>query len=188
MNDWIELWEKPASGKYMIAGWHQWEDAGDVSSGLPRYLIDETHARKIGEIKPDGFYLFQIPGTHHLVRPVVKLNAGHREEFRGRRNEFFYSGDEEKGFLIFLGEEPHQNEEQYADAFFDAVEELGVKRVAAVAGLHGPVPYDKDRDVSCVYSLPEMKGELTKYTVRFSKYEGRVTIGSILRIEQKRGE
>lgn len=187
MNDLIELWEKPAPGKYMIAGWHQWADAGDISSGLPQYLIDKTQARKIGEIKPDGFYLFQIPGTHHLLRPVVKLNEGHREELRERRNEFFDSGDDEKGFLIFLGEEPHRNEEQYAEAFLDAVEELGVKRVAVVAGVHGPMPYDKNREISCVYSLPGMKDELAKYAVKFSNYEGGATIGVYLadRAEQR---
>lgn len=187
MNDLIELWEKPAPGKYMIAGWHQWADAGDISSGLPQYLIDKTQARKIGEMKPDGFYLFQIPGTHHLLRPVVKLNEGHREELRERRNEFFDSGDDEKGFLIFLGEEPHRNEEQYAEAFLDAVEELGVKRVAVVAGVHGPMPYDKNREISCVYSLPGMKDELAKYAVKFSNYEGGATIGVYLadRAEQR---
>ena len=63
----------------MIAGWHQWADAGSISSGLPLYLIEQTQARKIGRIKPDGFYLFQIPGAHHLLRPVVKLNEGYRE-------------------------------------------------------------------------------------------------------------
>ena len=180
MNDLVELWEKPAAGKYMIAGWHQWADAGDISSALPQYLIDQTHARKIGQIKPDGFYLFQIPGTHHLLRLVVKLDEGHREELWERRNEFFYSDDGRQGFLIFLGEEPHQNEEQYAEAFFDVVEELGVNRVAAVAGVYGAVPYGKDREVSCVYSLPRMKDELDKYTVRFSNYEGGATISMYL--------
>jgi len=146
----------------MIAGWRQWADGGNVSSGLPQYLVEQTHARKIGEIGPDGFYLFQIPGTHHLFRPKVTLDEGYREELEPRRNEIFYSGDDREGYLIFLGEEPHCNEEQYAEAFFDAVEELSVKRVTAVAGVCGPVPYDKDRNVSCVYSLPEMKDELTK--------------------------
>jgi proteasome assembly chaperone (PAC2) family protein len=180
MNDLLELWQKPAPGKYMIAGWHQWADGGSVSSGLPRYLVEQTHATKIGEMKPDGFYLFQVPGTHHLLRPVVKLDEGYREELEQRRNEFFYSGDDREGFLIFVGEEPHRNEEQYAEAFFDAAEELGVRRVSAVAGVSGPVPYDKDRNVSCVYSLPEMKDELVKYAVRFSDYEGGATISMYL--------
>ncbi len=180
MNGILELRERPGPAEYMIAGWHQWADAGSVSSGLPRYLIQQTQARKIGEIKPGGFYLFQVPGTHDLLRPVVKLNEGYREAFQQRRNEFFYAGDDERGFVLFLGEEPHLNEARYAKAFLDAVEQLGIKRVAAVAGVYGPVPYDKDRDVSCVYSLPEMKRELSQYAIRFSDYEGGATISTYL--------
>jgi hypothetical protein len=112
----------------MIAGWHQWADAGEVSSGLPAYLIEHTGARKIGEIKSDAFYLFQIPGLHHLLRPVVKLDQGHREALEQKANEFFYSGDEDHGFVIFIGEEPHRSEELYAEAFFDAAEALGEDR------------------------------------------------------------
>lgn len=180
MNDLIKLWERPAPGRCMIAGWHQWADAGEVSSGLPQYLIDQTSARKIGEIEPDGFYMFQIPGTHHLFRPVVKLEEGFPEGLERKRNEFFYAGDDQEGFFIFLGEEPHQNEERYAAAFFDAVEVLGVRRIAAVAGVYGAVPYDKDRNISCVYSLPEMKDELARYALEFSDYEGGVTISIYL--------
>ena len=180
MNDLVELWERPAAARYMIVGWHQWADAGEVSSGLPQYLIEHTGARKIGEIKPGQFYLFQIPGTHHLLRPVVKLEDGHRVHLEERKNEFYLADDEENAFLIFLGEEPHQNEEAYAEAFLDAIEALGVRRVVAVAGVHGPVPYDKRREVSCVYSLPGMKEELTRYALKLSNYEGGSTIGTYL--------
>lgn len=180
MNDLVELWERPASAKHMIVGWEQWADAGEVSSGLPEYLIAHTGAREIGEIKPDRFYLFQIPGTHHLLRPVVRLEDGYRQHLEQRKNEFFFAGDEQNGFLIFLGEEPHQNEEAYSEAFLDAVEALGVKRVVAVAGVHGPVPYDKRREVSCVYSLPGMKEEMMRYALKLSNYEGGSTIGTYL--------
>lgn len=180
MKDLVKLWEKPAPAEYMIAGWHQWADAGSISSGLPQYLIEQTHARKIGEIEPKGFYLFQMPGGHHLMRPTVKLDEGHIEELQERQNELFYAGDDENGFAIFLGEEPHQNEELYAQAFLDMVEDLTIKRVAVVAGVYGPVPYEKDRDISCVYSLPKMKEELARYAVRFSNYEGGATISMYL--------
>jgi predicted ATP-grasp superfamily ATP-dependent carboligase len=181
MSDLFELWEKPAAEeKHMIAGWRQWADAGAISSELPRYLIDQTGARKIGEIKPAGFYLFQVPGTRHLLRPRVKLHQGHCQELKSRENEFFYSGDDKKGLLIFLGEEPHQNTEQYAEAFLDAVEELGAKRIAVVAGVYGAMPYDKEREISCVYSLPQMKDELGTYAVKFSNYTGGSTIGTYL--------
>jgi predicted ATP-grasp superfamily ATP-dependent carboligase len=164
----------------MIAGWEQWADAGNVSSGLPAFLIQQTSARAIGEIRPGGFYLFQIPGAHHLLRPVVKLQDGYRESLAQRRNEFYYSGGKDRGFVVFLGEEPHQSEERYAEAFFDAVEALGIKRVAALGGVHAAVPYNKERDISCVYSLPKMKDELSQYAVRFSEYEGGATITTYL--------
>jgi proteasome assembly chaperone (PAC2) family protein len=177
-----------AEEKYMIAGWHQWADAGNVSSGLPRHVVSLTYARKIGEIRPHGFYMFQVPGMHHFLRPTIKLEEGYRQELTTRKNEFFYSGNEQKGLVIFSGEEPHLNMEGYADAFFDAVQALGVKRVAAVGGIYGPVPYDKDRDISCSFSLRKMKDELARYAVRFSDYEGGVSIGSYLADQaEKRG-
>jgi proteasome assembly chaperone (PAC2) family protein len=181
MDELVELWEKPAAdGIYMIAGWHQWADAGNTSSGLPEYLIQQTGARKIGEIKADGFYLFQVPGTHHFLRPEIRLKDGYRQELAKRQNEFFYTGDEKKGMVIFLGEEPHLNEVRYADAFLDVAEALQVRRVVALGGVYGAMPYDKDREVSCIYSLQSMKDELAGYAVRFSDYEGGSTIGALL--------
>jgi proteasome assembly chaperone (PAC2) family protein len=181
MHELVELWERPAAEeKYMIAGWHQWADAGSISSGLPQYLIEHTGARKVGEIKPGGFYLFQLPATHHLLRPVIKLQDGYRVEFETKENDFFYAGDESKGLVIFLGEEPHMDVEGYAEAFLDAAEALGVKRVVALGGVYGAMPYDQDREVSCVYSLPHMKNELAQYAVKFSDYEGGSTIGTYL--------
>lgn len=191
MDELVELTERPElDEKFMLVGWNQWADAGSISSGLPQYLVELTGARKIGQIKPDGFYLFQVPGTHHFLRPVIKLAEGHRQSLTSHDNRFFCSGSgatkgraakraaAAKRFLIFLGEEPHLNVERYADAFLDAAQALGIKRIVAVGGVYGPMPYDKDREVSCIYSLPGMKEELAKYAVRFSSYEGGVTIGT----------
>lgn len=180
MSDLYQLWERPEGAEFLLAGWAQWADAGDVSSGLPKYLIAQTGARKIGEIDAQGCYLFQIPGAHHLLRPVVKLREGYRESLEQRKNELFYAGEDGGRLLIFLGDEPHQNEERYAQAFFDAAAELGVRRIAALGGVHAPVPYDKDRDISCVYSLPRLKDELADYAVKFSDYEGGATISTYL--------
>ena len=72
MRDSLQLKEIPkADTIHMIAGWRQWADGGSISSGLPRYLVEEMGARKIGEIAAGGYYLFQIPGMHHLLRPVI---------------------------------------------------------------------------------------------------------------------
>ncbi len=181
MDDLLELTENPRPEEsYLIAGWRQWADAGAVSSALPQYLIDQTGARKIGQIRSDPFYLFQIPGTQHFFRPEIKLEDGYRAELRPKKNEVYFAGDERKGLYIFLGEEPHLNAERYTDAFFNLAKELKVKRVVAIGGVYAPVPYDKERQVSCTYSLPRMKKELEEYAVQFSNYEGGVSIGSYL--------
>jgi proteasome assembly chaperone (PAC2) family protein len=177
----VSLWEKPKAKEiYMIAGWHQWADAGAISSGLPLYLIHKTDARKIGEIKDDGFYLFQLPGAHHFLRPEIQLEEGYRKSLKKPQNEIYYTGNDEKGLIIFLGEEPHIRADRYAEALLNAAQELGVKRVAGLGGVYGAIPYDQDREVSCVYSMPYMKQELNRYAVRFSDYEGGTTIGTYI--------
>ena len=181
MNDLLEFDDIPkADNTIMIVGWRQWADAGSISSGLPQYLIDATGANKIGGIRPDGFYLFQIPGTHHLVRPRIRLEDGYRQEIEEPRNEFYYTRIGEQGVIIFLGDEPHMNVRRYARAFFDAIKELRVNNVAGVAGVYGPTPYDKDRQISCIYSLPRMRAGLDDYALNFSNYEGGSSIGSYL--------
>jgi proteasome assembly chaperone (PAC2) family protein len=169
-----------AENMIMIFGWRQWADAGSISSGLPEYIIKITGAQKFGEIRPDGFYLFQIPGTHHLVRPGIKLEDGYRQKIETLRNEFFYTRLDDQGLVIFLGDEPHMNVDRYAHVFFTAVKKLRISKLAGVAGVYGPTPYDKDRQVSCIYSLPGMKEELEKYALNFSNYEGGASIGSYL--------
>ena len=181
MDDWVSLHERPeAEELYIIAGWQQWADAGSVSSGLPRYLISHLHARKIGEMSPDGFYLFQIPGTHHLLRPEVHFDEGYSKQIKPRQNEFYYAALGRKGLILFAGEEPHLDIDRYADGLFAVAQKLKVRRIALVGGVYGAMPYDKDREVSCTYSLPSMKAEMAEYAVRFSNYQGGATIGSYL--------
>ena len=181
MDELFNFQEIPKARKMaLIAGWRQWADAGSISSALPQYLIDQTGARKIGELKPYSFYIFQVPGTHHMFRPIIQLEEGYRQTLEKKRNEFYYVGNEEGGLIIFLGDEPQINVEQYAEAFCDACLTLGVQRVAALGGVYGAMPYDRDRRVSCVYSQPDMKASLEEMAVQFSNYEGGATIGTFL--------
>lgn len=181
MNEMMRLYERPQNPiNYMIAGWEQWADAGENSSGLPAYLIEHLGARRIAELRCDECYLFQMPGTHHLMRPQVKLKNGHVVSMAEHRNELWYTHVGDKGLLIFLGEEPHLHEKAYADAFFDLAEAANARRVVSVGGVYGAMPFEKEREVSCVYSLPRLRQELSRYAVRFSNYEGGTTIGSYL--------
>ena len=138
MSEAIDLWETPQADEiYMVVGWRQWADAGSVSSALPSYLIRETEARHIGNLKPDGFYLFQIPGTHHLIRPVVKFEEGFPRALETQRNEFYFAGDSKRGLLFFLGDEPHLDAERYVGSVLDVAQQFKVKRIIGLGGVYG---------------------------------------------------
>ena len=189
MSKALDLWEIPTATEiYMIAGWRQWADAGSISSGLPEYLIEELDARPIGEIATGDFYLFQMPNTGSLLRPVIKLNEGYRESLQRPSNEIYYASHGDKGLVIFLGDEPHMNVDSYADAFFEIAQRVGVKRIIALGGVFSSMPYDRDREVSSIYSLQRMKAELDEYAVNFSNYEGGATIGAYLLDQAERNE
>ncbi len=177
----LELFERPEAEEiYMIAGWRQWADGGGTSSGLPEYLINTLEARKIGHIKPNGMYLFQTPVSQFLFRHRIKFEDGYRVEMSGPRNDVYYWSNGKKGLVIFIGDEPHMNIEQYSEAFFEIATELKIKRVAATGGVYAVVPYDKERNITCNYSLPGMKADMRDYAVSLSDYEGPVSIGSFL--------
>lgn len=179
MTETIKLWERPEADELiMLIGWRQWADAGSVSSGLPQYLIQQTSARQIGEIRPDGFYMFQIPGTHDLVRPVIRFNEGYPDSLQRQQNEFYYVEMGHKGVIIFLGDEPHLDAERYVNALISAARQLNVSRMISFGGVYGELPYDKERLISAIYSLPKLKSDLKELSVNFSNYQGGASIGS----------
>jgi len=170
--------EKPT---FMIAGFNQWANAGNVSSGIPEYLIEKLNARKIGHIRKDDFYIFQLPDSHYMFRPQVKYVEGYEEEYEEEPiNDFYYGEIGEKGLIIFIGTEPNQHEDVYVNIFLDGAKELGVKRIIVPAGVGVEVPFDKERHISCTYSLKQMREELGKYTVMFSNYDRNATIGMVI--------
>lgn len=181
MPEAVEIWEQPEADEiYMIAGWRQWADAGSISSGLPQYLIDQTGAHQIGIIHSDGFYLFQFPGTHDLVRPVVKFKEGFPESLETPRNEIYYAGDDKRGVIFFLGDEPHLDAARYVKEFLRIAQILGAKRIIGFGGVYGEMPYDKERFVSCIYSQQNMKSEIEQLAVNLSDYQGGASIGSYI--------
>ena len=179
----FEFWDAPAAEEvYALAGWDQWANAGSVSSDLPSYLIKDLEAKHIGRINCDGYYLFQLPATHDLMRPAIAFEDGYQASVQRYFNDVYYVGDERKGLVIFSGSEPHIDVDRYADAFFQALRGLGVRRTIGLGGVFGSMPYRRDRHVSCVYSLPAMRQELMEYAVNFSNYSGGASLGSYLSV------
>lgn len=191
MSDAVELWETPESQEiYMIAGWRQWADAGSISSGLPQYIIEKMSAQRIGTIHPDGFYLFQIPGTHDLIRPVVNFSEGFPASLDVPHTDLFYTGNERQGLLILIGDEPHLDIERYIASVLQIARSFHVKRIIGLGGVYGELPFDKERPVSATISLRRLKREVERLAVELSNYRGGASIGSYLcrRAGEKRME
>ena len=167
--------EKPAA-QYLIAGWRrQWSNGGRISSGLPRYIMEKSGARKVGELGPQistMCYPFQVAGTHDAFRPLAAFKDGLPAASMHRENFFYDAGN---GLIVFLGEEPWYRLDLYGQGFFQALKELGIKQTVAVEGVNGPAPPDLERRITCAYSKPDMKADLDKYGLQFTSYgsEGR---------------
>ena len=173
----LNLNSKPVA-KQLIAGWRrQWSDGGEISGGLPRYLISKLGATQIGEMGPEVSklcYPFQVPGTHDTYRPRVAYQDGLPVQPMTRRNRFYDAGN---GLVIFLGQEPWFRIDVYAEAFFKAVQELGSPKIVAVEGYNGAAPPNMERSVSCIYSRADMKENLDKFGLRYSNYGSRSRSG-----------
>ena len=176
MADELVVFQEKPSAQYLIAGWRrQWSDGGGISGGLPRYLIEKLEAKKIGELGSTVStmcYPFQVAGTHDTFRPLAAFEDGLPSQPMHRENYFYDAGN---GLIIFRGQEPWFRLDIFADAFFQAIRDLGIKQTAAVEGVNGPVPPELERRITCVYSRPEMRKTLDRYGVQFSSYgsEGR---------------
>jgi len=164
----------------LLLGWRQWADAGAMSSGLPKYLAQENNAKKIGTMKPDGFYLFQMPGLYDLARPVIEFENGFPVKLDTPRNDLYYAEVGEHGVLFFIGDEPNMDVERYVSAILDLVRDLNVKQVISFGGVFAEVPYNKARFVSSTYSLRRLHEPLKELNVNFSDYHGGASINSVL--------
>ena len=166
----IALDEVPET-RVVIAGWRrQWSDGGNISSGMPRWLIDKLSARSIGQMTDEisrMCFPFQVAGTHDLYRPRAAFNDGLPSRPMQWDNRFWDAGN---GLVIFLGIEPWYRIDLYGQAFFEAVAALGNPKIAAVEGYNGPAPPEQERRISCVYSKASMADELRQHGMLFSSY------------------
>ena len=137
-SDLLTLDSKPHAS-YMIAGWKpQWSDGGEISSGLPEYLISKFNAKRIGGFTREitmTCYPFQVPGTHDAFRPGAAFDQGLPSRAITRDNSVYDAGN---GLIIFQGEEPWFRLDMYSEAFFGIAKELELEKVVVVEGYNGP--------------------------------------------------
>lgn len=171
------LLPSPQPPTYMIAGFHQEANQGNVSTGIPTYLIEKTKARKVGRI--NGSFGFS---------PFVRYQDGLIVEHI-LANDFYYTEHNGKGIVIFLGSLPVPNERldnpyedlhTYADALLDGAQELNVRRIVSSTGRFTEVPYGRGRIITTTYNLPQLKEELSNLGLTFPPNFVRSSDGNII--------
>ena len=161
----------------LLLGLSGWMDGGEVSTGTVNCLITKLGAKRFAEIEPQGFYIYNFPGSMEitaLFRPHTKIRNGLVESYETPVNAFFCS--EENDLILFVGKEPSLNWGQFAECIFSICEEFGVGMIYFIGSVAGLVPHTREPRLFCSVSDAQMKETFRHYGVKFTNYEGPASI------------
>jgi proteasome assembly chaperone (PAC2) family protein len=157
----------------MLLAFIGWMDGGEVSTGTVKHLLSNVDARKIAEIDPEGYYIYNFPGSMELsalFRPAVKYDGGMVTSLEEPENVFYC--DPAHKLVLFAGKEPNLNWRDFGERIFDLARQVGVTRILFVGSFGGNVPHTREPRLFCSVSHTKLKPEFAKYGVKFSDYEG----------------
>ncbi|MFQ6035558.1 MAG: proteasome assembly chaperone family protein [Sedimentisphaerales bacterium] len=173
-SDKLKIYERPnLRNPRLLLGFSGWMDGGEVSTGTIKYLINKLAALKFAQITPEGFYIYNFPGSMEvssLFRPHTRIKAGLIESFEVPKNEFF--GDEKNDLILFLGKEPNLQWEDFADCIFLLCKQFHVTFVYFIGSVAGLVPHTREPRLISSVSDAKLKDILQKYGIKFTDYEG----------------
>jgi len=165
----------------LLMGLSGWMDGGDVSTGTIKVMVERLYARRVAEIEPAGFYIYNFPGAMEvtaLFRPHCRIKKGIIREFEFPENVFHAAENED--LVLFTGKEPNLAWEDYADCIFSLCERLGVKSVYFIGSVAGLVPHTRDPRLFCSVSDAEMRPKFEGYGIKLSDYEGPASVVTYL--------
>ena len=178
----LQIYAQPKLEKSrMVLGLSGWMDGGEVSTGAVDYLIQQTEARKLAEILPDDFYIYNFPGSMEfssLFRPLVYLKEGLVANFQEPENYFYY--DERNQLILFEGKEPNFRWHEFADCIFALAEKFHCVEIYFVGSFAGLVPHTREPRFTGSVSLAELKTHLEPYNIRYSNYQGPAGLATYL--------
>ncbi len=173
---------KPVLRKpYIICGMSGFFNGGNVSIDGVDYFINQFDGVKFAEMPAPRYHIYQIPGGESL-RPVFKMEDGLIVESALPVNEFFYATnpDSEHDLILFLGDEPSLNWEEYAETIVDLAHDFGAVRLYSMCGILDMTPYTREPLISCTCTDAKVKQEMDNYHVTFSNREGMASFGQML--------
>jgi proteasome assembly chaperone (PAC2) family protein len=177
-SDKLKIYKRPNfNHPRLLMGFYGWMDGGDVSTGTIQCLIDKLDAEKLAEIDPNGFYIYNFPGSMEitaLFRPHAKIEDGEILSYKTPSNEFFYS--ERDNLILFIGKEPNLRWEEFSDCIFSLCEDFGAEMIYFIGSVAGLVPHTREPRLFCSVSASGLKEKFQHYGVSFSNYEGPASI------------
>ena len=174
VTDRLKTYARPRlSGGNMILAFSGWMDGGEVSTGTVKWLANALGARKVAEIDPDGFYIYNFPGTMEfaaLFRPNVDIQNGTVSSLEFPTNTFHCA--EEHGLVMFSGKEPNLNWGEFAHCIFSFAAAAGVSTLYFVGSYGGLVPHSREPRLVCTVSDAGLRATMKQYGVGFASYQG----------------
>lgn len=172
----------------LVMGFSGWMDGGDISTGTVKYLIGKFEAEKFGYIDPEGFYIYNFPGSKEistLVRPHVRIQNGLIQNYMPPQNNFYCA--EEENLILFIGKEPNMAWGQYADCIFNICNIYDVSWIYYVGSVAGLTPHTREPRIFCSVSNEKLRTPLREHGIRLNNYEGPASIVTyfLLRCAQK---
>ncbi|NLE95228.1 MAG: hypothetical protein GX600_06045 [Dehalococcoidia bacterium] len=157
----------------MVLALDGWVDGGEAATGSIRFLRRKLRPRKLAEIPPDRFHIYQVPGQLSL-RPYSRVVEGLVSEFRPPRNLFHYwqNPEAEQDLILFQGTEPHMLWDDYTEAILNLAQEFGVRRMYMLGGVLDKTPHTREPGISSVCSNAELRDELRTHGIEPIDYEG----------------
>src|SRR3954470_6891368 len=95
-------------GASLLLAFTGWMEGGEVSTGPVKQLLTNVEARKIAQIDPEGYYIYNFPGSMELsalFRPTVQYLDGVVQSLEVPENIFHC--DERHKLILFTGKEPN---------------------------------------------------------------------------------
>jgi proteasome assembly chaperone (PAC2) family protein len=181
-KDNVKFDSKPSLRKpYIICGLNGSFNGGNVSEAGAEYFINQFKGVKFAEMPTSHYHIYQLPGIDSL-RPVFKMQEGLITESHLPVNQFYAAKNpnSEHDLILFLGEEPSLNWEEYADTVVELAQDFGAARLYTMCGLLDMTPYTREPLISCTCSDAKVKQDIDNYHVTFSNREGMASFGQML--------
>ena len=150
-----------------------WMDGGDVSTGTVQRLVDLLKAEPFGEIDPEPFYIYNIPGSMDvaaLFRPHIQIEDGLTKTVDMPTNTFYCH--EPAGLVLFIGKEPNLRWRTFGECILRLASKVGVRRILFVGSFGGSVPHTRQPRLYVSCSDAALLEEMDQYDLRQSVYEG----------------